>query len=176
MRCVVGILYKILLTVNSLSVFLVVYVVKSHLWLPNIMAWSVFFYAMLPVGLSAICLKVADYLGCDSVPGIKMLEGETEGNLSVYLGYFFVAVGIPNGDWITVGFIYILIFFFIFFSQIQYFNPIFLLFGYKFYSISKMDGLKIYIITKRRIKTFKGLEFKKLRRINDYTFIDKERY
>ena len=167
-------LYKIFLTVNSLMIFLVVYFVKAHIWIPRVGSCSILIYIALPVIMSAVCLKFSDFLSHDSIEKVSNIESGSESYMSVYLGYFFIAAGIPDNDWLTLTFTFILIFLFVFFSQSQYFNPLFLLLGYKLYGITRPDGTKIFIISRRRIVTVKGLTFDDLRRINDFTFIDKE--
>lgn len=92
-----------------------------------------------------------------------------------YLGYFFVALSIPNSDWIILLFVFGIVFVFTYFSQSLYYNPLFLLFGYKFYYVTKKNNLKVFIISKKDIQETKDLKFNNLRRINDFTFIDKER-
>lgn len=60
-------------------------------------------------------------------------------------------------------------------SQNLYYNPLFLLYGYKFYYVTSKSGMRMFIISKREIKEAEGLKFSNLRRINNFTFIDKER-
>ena len=70
--------------------------------------------------------------------------------------------------------IFFIIFIFIFCSQALYYNPLFLIFGYKFYYVTNSKKMKIFIISKREINGDGNLIFENLKRINDYTFIDKE--
>ena len=126
-------IYNFILTLSSLSIFIIVYIVKSHQWIPKLGIWSI-------------------------------------------IVYFFVATGIGNKDYSTAVFIFGLLFLFVYFSQVQYFNPIFLLFGYRFYKIfSSEKGQNVLIISKRKIRDTNDLQFMQLRRINDFTFIDKEK-
>lgn len=168
-------IYKMILTLNSLIVFLVVYGVKIHLRIPVIEGYTIIIYICVPILFSGICLKLSDFLSHDSIEKISNIEVGAESYMAVYLGYFFVATGIPDNDWITLLFVFGTLFLFLFFSQAQYFNPLFLLFGYKFYGITKYGGMKIFVISKRNIHGIDGLKFSNLRRINNFTFIDKER-
>ena len=69
----------------------------------------------------------------------------------------------------------LVIFLFTYFSQAQIFNPMFLLFGYKFYVVDIEEQITFFVISKRSILSIKDLEFTDLRRINNYTYIDEWR-
>ena len=105
----------------------------------------------------------------------KIVSVEVANNsfLPSYLAYFFVALSIPNGDWIAFAFVFGIIFLFTFFSQAQYFNPLFMIFGYKFYHVNKEDGVTLFLISRRDINAVEDLQLGELRKINNYTFVDK---
>jgi hypothetical protein len=90
--------------------------------------------------------------------------------LPTYLGYFFVSLGVEDTSTLIV--VFLIIYIFTFLSQTLYFNPIFLLFGYHFYFIKTSGNVKIFLITKKQLKTPGDDEFENLRRINNYTFIE----
>ena len=48
-------------------------------------------------------------------------------------------------------FLYIIVFVFTFISQTQYFNPIFLLFGYHYYHVLTPQGTKVFIIARGKV-------------------------
>lgn len=98
-----------------------------------------------------------------------------DGYLPSYLGYFFVALSIPGKDIQTLSLVFGILFVFVFFSRTVYYNPLFLIFGYKFYYVTKENDMKVFIISRKDIHDIKGLVFTKLRRINDFTFIDEEK-
>ena len=65
-------------------------------------------------------------------------------------------------------------------TRFFYFNPIFLILGYKFYFIINDDDSKILIISKKEIKTIEELfensdgdieNYITLTKVNDYTFL-----
>ena len=169
-------IYNFILTLSSLSIFIIVYIVKSHQWIPKLGMWSIIVYLFGVFLIAWLCLITSNKLSHDSIEKIQSIEIVSEGYMSVYLGYFFVATGIENKDYSTAVFIFGLLFLFVYFSQVQYFNPIFLLFGYRFYKIfSSEKGQNILIISKRKIRDTNDLQFMQLRRINDFTFIDKEK-
>lgn len=171
--------YKVMLTFNSTVLLITVYLIKTHYifkplkLLPNCVSYLL--YIGMPIVLSLICLWSSRFLTKDSIEcSIVDIEEANSSYLPSYLGYFFVALSVD--DEITLLYVFILLFLFTFYSQTLYFNPLFLMFGYKFYYISLETGLKVFIITKREISTSIGLDFSNLRRINNFTFIDVGRY
>lgn len=159
-------IYRGMLTLNSPLLFVVIYLIKEQRWIPYIKVYSAGLYALLLIIFSLVCLNVSGKLSRDSIDtdpeGVEEIELETDTYLSVYLGYFFVALSIPQNDFVTFGVVVIILFIFTFFSQVQYFNPIFLLFRYRFYALRRQGKTKIMIITKRLIKDIKCQQFHKL--------------
>ena len=170
-----NLLFRLCLTFNSISIFGIVYAVKTHLWIHGMGIYTMLIYILFLILFSLLCLKLTNYLGKDSIEKVDNIEIGAESYMAVYLGYFFVATGLPDNDRIVFLFVFILLFLFTFFSQTQYFNPMFLLLGYKFYGLTREDGVKIFIISKRKIYSTAGVSFMDLRRINDFTYIDKEK-
>ena len=164
-----NLLFRLCLTFNSISFFGIVYAVKTHLWIPGMRIYTMLIYILFLILFSLLCLKLTNYLGKDSIEKVDNIEIGAESYMAVYLGYFFVATGLPDNDRIVFLFVFILL------SQTQYFNPMFLLLGYKFYGLTREDGVKIFIISKRKIYSTAGVSFMDLRRINDFTYIDKEK-
>ncbi|MCT1398568.1 hypothetical protein M4D81_06055 [Paenibacillus sp. p3-SID867] len=179
-------LFRLLLTFNATSLIIVVYLVKEHYligeFIPSfsfayseIISYIV--YAGIPLFLTSLSLKLSKYLDSDSIESdghspINEIEQANNAFLPSYLGYFFVALSVS--DFTTLGFIYFVLFVFTFLSQALYFNPLYLVFGYQFYNITTDTNVKIFIISKRVIKNPSNLEFLKLKRINNFTFIDQE--
>lgn len=61
-----------------------------------------------------------------------------------------------------------------FLSQTQYYNPIYLLFGYHYYHVSTESGTKIFVIRKGLvIRNIRYLRFDHLHRLNNSTFIER---
>lgn len=168
-------LYRILLTINSLSVFVIIYIIKEKKQLPIEYFKSAYIsyliYFILIILFSAICLKIAKFLPDEIITGgIKQVESANGSYLPSYLGYFFVALSINDFEtFVCVGFI---IFIFTYFSQAQIFNPMFLLFGYKFYTVNIEDQITFFVISQKNILSIKNLKFSNLKRINNYTYID----
>jgi len=184
-------IYKLWLTLSSLLLTLSVYLVKSDILLnslskcvgntkvadyianlPSIVSYLTYFLVVvLCTWISILAIK---FLSNEQlIQGrIATIETANDAFLPSYLGYFFVALSI--NDFSTFLYVFSLIFIFIFFSKISFFNPVFLLFGYRFFNLTNTDGLKIVVITKKDLKVPSDVEFSSLKRINNYTFISKE--
>lgn len=186
-------LFKILLTINSLSLTLSVYLVKSDFLLnsltspafdkkineficnlPNFISYALYF--IISIFFTYISILLIRFLDDEVLSSntIKTVETANDSFLPSYLGYFFVALSI--NDIYVLIYVFSIIFIFTFFSKISYFNPIFLLFGYKFFHLTDDDGLKIVVITKMELKKPSEVCFSALKRINNYTFISTESY
>lgn len=172
-------IYRYFLTINSIILLAAVYLIKEGIqipikYLPSPHV-SYFVYVFAPVVMSGFCIWLSRFLGDDIISGgVLDVECANDASLPSYLGYFFVALSISN--WTTLIWVGILILIFTFFSRTSYFNPLFLLFGYKFYYVTVKGKIKFSIISRGDIVKTDTLVFDKLKRINNYTFIDRERY
>ncbi|MCX2496145.1 hypothetical protein OQX63_21800 [Pedobacter sp. PF22-3] len=170
------ILYQFFLAFNSTWLIVVVYLVKEKFRfnflqeIPSYYSWVLFI--LIPIALTALSFLVARKLPRDRLQTTSIKEIELANNnfLPTYLGYFFVSLGI--NDISTLIVVFLIIYVFTVLSQTLYFNPIFLLFGYHFYFIKTSGNVKIFLITKKRLKTPGDAGFNDLRRINNYTFIE----
>lgn len=189
-------IYRLLLTFNSTSLIIVVFLVKEQTlikwhpklsFLPDYASYIIYF--LVPVILTLLSLLLARFLSDDSLEKTeekkiidgkektvmvsKILEVEQANNafLPSYLGYFFVALSVPYNE--TLIFVFAILFVFTFFSQTLYFNPLFLLFRYQFYYLTTTTNTKIFMITRKSLKNPANIDLPKLKRINDFTFIDK---
>ncbi|AWE09322.1 hypothetical protein DCE79_16295 [Lysinibacillus sp. 2017] len=192
----INLFYRLFLTFNSTSLIIVIYLVKEQLtiqwhnklsFVPDFVSYALYF--CLPITFTFISLLLAKLLAKDSLEKTekrikkengkeqtieisKIIEVEQANNafLPSYLGYFFVALSITNFE--TLTFIFLILFLFTFFSQTHYFNPLFLLLGYHFYYLTTVNRTKIFLITRKSLKNPNDINLPKLRRINDFTFID----
>jgi hypothetical protein len=179
----INFLYRLLLTFNATSLIIAVYLVKSQdglnkffpCWLlPNYFSYIIYFF--IPVLLTYLSLLLSHFLATDSLeqqrgtPAVTAVEQANNAYLPSYLGYFFVALSVPYCD--TLIFVFCILFLFTFLSQTLYFNPLFLLFGYNFYYLITPANIKIFVITKQSLKNPGKANFPKLKRINDFTFIE----
>ena len=170
------ILYQLFLAFNSTWLIIVVFHVKEkyfiRLLVEPLMYLSWLIFILIPIILTLFSFLIAlklpkDYLKSASVKEIELANNNF---LPTYLGYFFVSLGIVDVPTIIV--VFLIIYIFTFLSQTLYFNPIFLLFGYHFYFIKTSANIKIFLITRKKLKTPGEDDFETLRRINDYTFIE----
>jgi hypothetical protein len=174
-------IYRLLLTFNATSLILVIFLIKEGItinnlnenlhFLPNYVSYLIYFF--IPIILTYLSLFISKYLGNSNIAKGSIIEVENANNafLPSYLGYFFVALSVNNCD--TLIFVFAILFVFTFLSQTLYFNPLFLIFGYNFYNISTNNKAKLFVITKNEINKVDDIEFAQLKRINNFTFIDK---
>jgi len=179
-----NLIYKLLLTFNSTSLLLVIFWIKEQYliqWtsispklnnIPDFVSYGLYF--LMPILLTLFSLWLAKFLDDDSIELSKVVEVEQANNafLPSYLGYFFVALSVSNIE--TLGYIFCILFIFTYFSQTLYFNPLFLLFKYQFYYITTSNKVKVFVITRKSLKKPSKIDLPKLKRINDFTFVDKE--
>ena len=178
-------LYRMLLTFNSTSLLLVVFWIKeeyiikwnllfSNKYLCDTPDWvSYILYFLLPIITTFISLWLSRFLDSDSVDNVEEVEQANNAFLPSYLGYFFVALSVASCN--TLGYIFAILFVFTFFSQTLYFNPLFLLYRYHFYYLTTSNRVKIFVITRKILKKPSSINLQKLKRINNFTFIDKEK-
>lgn len=169
-------LLRVLLTFNATSLLIVIYQIKDPFLLPYLEGILRYAFNMLllsvPVALTGLSIWLSRWLGKDSFKKGQVTSIEYANNafLPSYLGYFFVALSVPNIE--TLVFVYGILYVFTFFSQALYFNPLFLLFGFKFYNITTAKGTVIFLISGKEYRTPSEIEIDQARRINGYTFLE----
>lgn len=166
-----NLLFRFLLTLNATWWMIVVYGLKSQWTYGAMPTWGITLLMLcLPVVLSAISVGLSSKFDQDSINGCSEFSLADQEFLPVYLGYFFVSLSVPDDT--TMIFLYAIIFVFTFISQTQYFNPIFLLFGYHYYHVLTIKGTRVFIISRGQvIRSKEKIVFGNLRRINDTTYI-----
>ena len=169
-----NLLFNLLLTINATSWMLVVYGIKEGATIWNIPPY-LFGVGLLcvPIILSFISIGISLYLGTDSLGVCRELSLADNEFLPIYLGYFFVSLSVSDNT--TMIYLYLLVFVFTFLSQTQYFNPIFLLFGYHYYHILTEHGTRVFVIIRGRvIRNKNNVSFDNLKRISDTTYIQRK--
>lgn len=179
-----NIAFRLLLTFNATSLLVIVYLVQKGItigsfcpffsWatvLPNPISYLA--YLLVPILLTRLSIGLSSKLGKDGFKAgdVSSIEHANNSFLPSYLGYFFVALSVPN--WETLVFVYGVLFVFTFLSQALYFNPLFLLFGFEFYNITTKNGASIFLISQQRYKTPSEIDVTVANRINNYTFIER---
>lgn len=171
-----NLLFKILLTLNATSWMIILYAINEKCTFFNLPIWlfdTLLF--LIPVLLSFISIQLSKRLGKDNLSECTEFNLADNEFLPVYLGYFFLSMSITSNNIKMLLVIYGIVFVFTFLSQTQYFNPIFLLFGYHYYHILTQNGTRIFVIHRGKvIRNKENLKFENLRRINDTTYIEKE--
>lgn len=177
---------NILLTINSTILFVFFYLVKEKICVFSISTYwgergelvinSVAY--LLVIGMfTIVCLNIITYFGrknSEKLEQCSEIEYADNSFLPSYLGYFFIALSLPsveNDGWLLFVITYILLFVFTAFSRTMYYNPLFLLSGYKFYNVTNLDGVRIILITKRSLKR-KMLTPVEVYRLNDYAYFE----
>lgn len=182
-----NILFKFLFSLSSFSGVLMFLLINRNINLPIIstpeiinlnyefLLVSKFVFVFLTVIFFAwiVLFLGKKYLGVEGsiekIEKIKPLEGQF---LPVYIGLFVIALSFNDGFSIQAIFlIFVLFILWLCFEAVAYFNPFFILLGYRFYEIETEDKITSIIITKRKdVKRIK--EFKNLTRLNNFTFLE----
>ena len=142
-------------------------------------AYVIYFIALLVLSIFSIKFSFK-YLDQDVLERQKVKEFEQANDfyLPIYLGYAFVAISLPTLKAFLLFFVLMLIV--LARTRFFYFNPIFLVLGYKFYFIKHIDDSKVLVISKREIKTIDELfedgngdmrSYITLTKVNEYTFL-----
>lgn len=174
-------LFKILLTLNSLCLFGAVFLINKnvdflHWLLPDKYIFSehisYLVYFIISIGFARFTIWIVSFLDGDIISKgtITFIEPANGIHLPVYLGYFFVALSINDFD--VFAYIFAILCLFSFLAETLYFNPLYLLFGYHFYYATSNKNIKVLIITQQNFKDPKLVQFKTIKRINNFTFMD----
>lgn len=175
---IIKFIYKCLLTINATFLLIVVFYLDKY---DNYNIFSqvpyyiqAIFLLGAPIITTWLTLYMSRFLPSDDLHNeTKSIELVNNAYLPSYIGYFFVAVSVNNFKTLCVVYVVLVVFTLV--STTHYFNPILLLFKYNFYNIITADNIKILIITRKTFRTDTGLNGCRLKRINDFTFIDVER-
>lgn len=175
--------FRLLLTLNATSLLVIIYLVNKNISLPQIFTnieiiapvpnyVSFTIYSIVPLALTWVSIKLARHLPKQNFKrgAITGIGHANNAFLPSYLGYFFVALSINESR--TLAFVYGILFIFTFLSQALYFNPLFLLFGYRFYNIKTKNGLEAFLISKEDYKLPEEVSIEVCYTINDYTFVE----
>lgn len=168
-----NIIYRLILSLNSTSWMVVIYGTKNG-WnfIMGSRVLTTIVLLCIPVAVTALSLLLSRWFGLcnDQIAECHSIRLADNEFLPIYLGYFFVALSVPNCYTLIV--VYCLLLLFSFLSQTQYFNPIFLLFGFHYYHLDTSVGTQIFIISHGKvIRSVEEVNNYTLRRINDTTFI-----
>lgn len=126
---------------------------------------------LAPFLLTAGWLFLARWFSVDNIAGgCEDIEEAQNDFLANYLGYVFIGIGVT--DTLVLLMVYLIIFVLTFAVQNKCFNPVLLIFGYKYYDVTTSEGTKVFIVTKRDFRTSDDVDFNNLRRINNMSYIE----
>lgn len=175
--------FRSFLTISSLCLIFAVFLANQKLNLvadihykligtPLLVSYMLYF--LIAVAVARLSIFFARYLDSDTISrgSLSQIETATDVYLPIYLGYFFVALSIQ--DYTVFMFVFGIIYIFTFYSSVTYFNPMYCLFRYRFYYAVNQRNMKVLVITRKNLKDPSGVMLEKVRRINDFTFIDIE--
>ena len=167
--------YHMLLTANSIVLLIIIYIVKEKLFIQKLgELFSIILYTLLPITLTYLCIKLSSCLQNDRTNiNIERIELANDAYLPSYLGYFFVALSIPDNNLFLLFVMYGIIFLLVSCSKSFYFNPVFFLFGYRFYQAKTESGLLLVLISKQEFRTPQSVSSITVYRINNFTFLEK---
>ena len=175
---------RILHILGSISLLAVIYLINNGISVGNILEiLHIYVRYDLPQWVSVICYIVAvvGYTGFLIIlfsrlrPGeirgqyIEQLDADNSGLLAMILAYVFVGLSINNGVTLLVVMVFLLVFCLAGSSHI--YNPLFYLFGYRYYYITS-SKTKILVMTKTRYPLGANVDFVQCGCLNDYTYID----
>ena len=169
-----GKVYDVFNTISITAWIVVIYLVKEK-WTFDARVHHLLValgLILLTIVLGALSLFLTRYLGKDNIDKCIEVELADASSLPSYLGYFLIAFSVSNIYHLIVATVFISIF--LFFMRRQYFNMTYLFFGYHCYHVTTDMYTKIFVICKKEIRTPKNIQFEKLRRINNTTYIDEE--
>lgn len=166
-------IYNFLLALASTSPMVLIFSVNAQIAILPTMRQYLSYLLVLScvILINALGILSFRFLSKDSIEGqLNDLELANSNFLPSYLGYFFVAVSITRTY--TFLLVYSLTVLLVMLSQSMYYNPLLLILRYNFYHATDENGTRLFLITKKKIRTIQAEGFAKLRRINDVTYIE----
>ncbi len=135
--------------------------------------YAVMLLALLLLSRAALWLAIHVFKPGDTLKSaeIRPIEGVA---IPTYIGLFVIALELSDADtYQATGLLVALFLLWRLFERIFYFNPIWLLFGYRFYEVKTQRSNTITLITKR--SNLKGIiDLDQLREINKYTYLEEK--
>lgn len=189
-------LYRLLLIFSSLSLTFAIFLVnKGVSAFDKANAWAIGAFPHMPLiewtppnGLLTTASYLSYFLACILISNLGLYatrwlpQERVDGNslqsvelvndtfLPIYLAYFFVALSTTS--YISFSLVFGIILIFVYCSGSAYFDPMYVIRGYKIYSATSKNNVKIYVVSKKILKDLNDLSFGSMRRINDFTFIE----
>lgn len=171
------IIFKFMLTLGALNIMIGIFLMKEKIYLVNfgfnqciesgvIYFFVAFIISVLPILLASLLIK-EEFIKENSIDTIQSAKHIFLPN---YLGYFFVALSIPNVE--SFVFVFFVLFLFIYVTNEFYFNPFLLLLGYDYYYVKFQNTKrKLLLISRDDLDDLSSYTNVYIKRVNDYSFI-----
>lgn len=175
---------KFFLTISSTWIYVILYYINFFLnsryenWAdqikPNLLKIIILLIITLISAIVPYC--ISRHKPNDILVSAKLIELQDNSFVPSYLGYFFISINAQNFE--TMISFYFIIFIFMYFAGVEYFNPLFLIFGYHIYKVETDNGVQCVLILKSRevIRSSDSLHNLRLYRINNLTYIGSENF
>lgn len=163
---------RFVFTFISTSWILVVYGIEQKCsYIFNSFIVTSIIMGLTPFLLTFVWLIFARWFSVDNIAGgCEDIEEAQDDYLANYLGYVFIGIGV--NDILVLVMVYVIIFVLTFAVQNKCFNPVLLIFGFKYYNVTTTKGTKVFIVTREKLRTPDDVEFNNLRRINNMSYIE----
>lgn len=202
-----GLIHVVLTAISMTLAILIFLISHERLWIEELKSWGIkdllkfplfetldndfirfifpyavyFLFLGMIIGITWGSIKFISKK-LDKIPFVKdqivIFEHANDFYLPIYLGYSFVAISLPTFKSFILFFILMLLL--LCRTRFFYFNPLFLILGYKFYFLVNNDKSKILLITKKEIKKLDDIfdqsditlkESIELIRLNNHTYL-----
>ena len=143
--------------------------IKVNYDLPQYCSYAV--YISLPVLFAWLLTKLFPKLRPGELQSgnVSEISADNSSFLAMILGYIFVGLSINNVHALLV--IMGLLLIFNLYGNSYIFNPLFYLFGYRYYYLTS-SGIKFLVMTKQKINLGSKGDFSQAKCLNDFTYID----
>ena len=120
--------------------------------LPWLYLFSAFGLMAVALLFGAAMLPLCTYFEQETLDTSKIesIEAANDNYLVNYIGFFLIATDM--NDYVTLWLVFAFLFCLVYKSNVSYFNPAFLICGYKFYIVTTDLKTRIVLITKQTVK------------------------
>ena len=149
-------------------------IVSDQMSLPDLPNWiSYIVYLLIVMVTSKLMLLWVPLLkDCIDIKSenIDKIYPASESFLPTFFAYVFLGLSINN--WTSLFFVYVALGIFCLCSEMYLYNPLFYIFKYRFYYVEMKSGSKILVMSKYVFQLGYKKNFTRLKKINDFSFID----
>lgn len=178
-------LYKLLFVANAYLLLFPIYLINKEIAIYSMLnvyaenkIFSLLFnelsfviYIAIPIITTLLSCVTFKKLSVDEIKQQHISRHESAGSRFIITFFTCIFIGLSVNGFISLVMVYTIIVLFGVMSEMYLYNPIFLLFGYKYYFVTVND-IRILIMTKKVVKLNENVSYEKLARINEFTYID----